>query len=114
MDRLRREFTLDSVAVTRGSKGPLLASGGKHFSLPDSTLDQSLVHPVGAGDSFAAGLLFAILQGWTPETSLQLANLLSGWVVQHVSATPALPHAVLSQIRALAGQAGVATQLRAS
>jgi fructokinase len=109
MERLRVEFSLAAVAITRGSKGALLASEGKLFRLPDSTLDQSLVRPVGAGDSFAAGLLFGIMQGWKPELSLDLANILSGWVVQHVSATPTLPESVLSRVRDSVMLAGEAT-----
>jgi fructokinase len=110
MERLHREFSLDPVAITRGSKGALLLSAGKHLRLPDSTFDQALVHPVGAGDSFAAGLLFGIMQGWRPQESLQLANILSSWVVQNVSATPLLPENVLAQIRALADDRTVIAQ----
>jgi fructokinase len=105
MDRLQREFSLDAVAVTRGSKGALLASEGQHLQLPDSTFDQAQVHPVGAGDSFAAGLLFGILQGWRPEDSLQMAEILSSWVVQHASATPPLPGDVLAQVQDLMSKA---------
>jgi fructokinase len=110
MDRLCRDYALDAIALTRGSKGALLASGGRHLALADSTLDQAQVHPVGAGDSFAAGLLFGMIQEWTPEESLELANLLSSWVVQQVSATPSLPEAMLLQIRDMAS---AATKLRA-
>jgi sugar/nucleoside kinase (ribokinase family) len=109
MERLRVDFSLAAVAITRGPKGALLASDGKLFRLPDSTLDQSLVRPVGAGDSFAAGLLFGIMQGWAPEHSLDLANILSSWVVQHASATPPLPESVLSQVRDLTMLAGDVT-----
>jgi len=114
MEWLGREFGLDAVAVTRGAKGALLVSRGKHLRLPDSTFDQARVHPVGAGDSFAAGLLFGIMQGWLPEDSLALANLLSSWVVQHLSATPPLNGDVLAAIRDLAARAGATTTRRAS
>jgi len=108
IERLQDEFSLTAVAITRGPKGALLRSQGRSLSLPDSELDQGLVHPVGAGDSFAAGLLFGIMQGWAPEHSLQLANILSSWVVQHVSATPTLPKSVLCEVRELATRAGMA------
>ncbi len=101
MERLRVEFLLAAVAITRGSKGALLVSQGKHLRLPDSMLDQSLVRPVGAGDSFAAGLLFGIMQGWSAEHSLELAETLSNWVAQHVLATPPLPESVLTKVRGL-------------
>jgi len=111
MERLRKEFSLHAVAVTRGPKGALLAADGNQLNLPDSGLDQALVHPVGAGDSFAAGMLFGIMQGWTPEDSLELANILSSCVVLHVSATPPLPGSVLSEVRDLVLRAGKTTAL---
>jgi sugar/nucleoside kinase (ribokinase family) len=105
MERLARDFALDAVAVTRGSKGALLWGDGRLLRLADSVLDQSMVHPVGAGDSFAAGLLFGILQEWMLEESLELANILSSYVVQQVSATPRLPVRVLTVISELADRA---------
>jgi fructokinase len=101
MERLRADFSLTAVAVTRGPKGALLTWEGRQFRLPDSRIDQSEVHPVGAGDSFAAGLLFGMIQGWAPEECLALAEILSSWVVRHVSATPPLPESILAQVRSL-------------
>ncbi len=109
VDRLAASYSLSAVAITRGAKGALLSANGKHFRLPDSTLDQKLVRPVGAGDSFGAGLLFGITQGWTPEHSLELANTLSNFVVLQVSATPPLPEGVLSRVRDLALRAAPKT-----
>lgn len=105
MEQLRADYELSAVAITRGAKGALLATDGKQLSLPDSALDQKLVRPVGAGDSFAAGLLFGIAQGWPPEYSLELANILSNWVVLHVSATPPLPESVLCRVQDLVSRA---------
>jgi fructokinase len=103
-DRMRwlcEEFSLEAIAVTRGPKGALLLASGRLLQLPDSQIDQTLVHPVGAGDAFAAGLLFGAIQNWEPVRWLEIANLLSDWVVLHVSATPALTPAVRSAVRAV-------------
>jgi fructokinase len=108
MERLRVAFSLTAVAITRGPKGALVSSGGEQLALPDSDLDQRLVHPVGAGDSFAAGLLFGIMEGWATAHCLELADILSSWVVQHVSATPPLGANVLTEVRNLAVRAGAA------
>lgn len=105
MEQLRSDFCLAAVAITRGPKGALLACGGRQLRLPDSELDQKLVRPVGAGDSFSAGLLFGMMHGWAPELSLELANILSNWVVLHVSATPPLPEDVLAKVRGLVARA---------
>jgi len=101
MERLRVAYSLTAVAITRGSKGALLFSNGQQVQLPDSALEQSLVHPVGAGDAFAAGLLFGIIQGWAPEQSLALADLISSYVVRQISATPSFPADLLAKIREL-------------
>jgi fructokinase len=111
---LSKEYALDAVAITRGSKGACLFAEGRHLMLPDSTFDQALVHPVGAGDAFAAGLLFGMMQGWIPEQSMGLANMLSSFVVQQVSATPLLPAALVAQIRELADAANRTETLQAS
>jgi sugar/nucleoside kinase (ribokinase family) len=72
------------------------------------------VHPVGAGDAFAAGLLFGLMQDWTPEQSMELANILSSFVVMQVSATPLLPGTILAQIRAMASNANTSGTFEAS
>jgi fructokinase len=113
MEWLCAQFALDAVAITRGAKGACLFTEGRHLSLPDSTFDQALVHPVGAGDAFAAGLLFGMMQGWRPEQSMELANMVSSFVVQQVSATPFLPEGVVARIRALAAAANRTAMLQA-
>jgi sugar/nucleoside kinase (ribokinase family) len=105
MERLCEDFSLDAVAITRGSRGACLYSKGKHVTLPDSTIDQALVHPVGAGDAFAAGLLFGMMEGWTPEQTMQLAEAVSSFVVRQVSATPFLDETAVAEIRELASAA---------
>lgn len=104
-ERLRVDYSLSAVAITRGSKGALLFSNGSQFQLPDSDLDQSLVHPVGAGDSFAAGLLYGLIHHWAPEHSLALADLVSSYVVRQVSATPQFTHDLLDKLRTLSHRA---------
>jgi len=109
LDRMRlsaewlcKEFSLDAIAITRGPKGACLFTKGRYLTLPDSTIDQALVHPVGAGDAFAAGLLFGMMEGWIPEQSMELAKIVSSFVVQQVSATPFLDETLLAEIRTLA------------
>jgi fructokinase len=114
MEWLSKEFSLHAVAITRGAKGARLLTEGRHLALPDSTFDQALVHPVGAGDAFAAGLLFGLMQDWTPEQSMELANILSSFVVMQVSATPLLPGTILAQIRAMASNANTSGTFEAS
>lgn len=90
MELLMKKYSPFAVAVTRGARGALCLGCGRRFTLPDSRLNQDHIHPVGGGDAFSAGLLFGITQGWTLDSSLGLANIMSNSVVQHVSATPQL------------------------
>lgn len=105
MEWLRDQFSLDAIAVTRGPRGALYLADSVLLRLPDSQIKQSLVHPVGAGDAFAAGLLFAAVQRWSPQDSLNLADLLSNFVVLHASATPTLSAAIVTAVEELVGRA---------
>jgi fructokinase len=113
-ESLCKDFSLDAIAITRGPKGACLFTNGRHLTLPDSTVDQALVHPVGAGDAFAAGLLFGMMEGWIPEHGMELANIVSSFVVQQVSATPFLHETVLADIRMLADVADRTVNIQAS
>jgi len=106
MSMLAAQFDLAIVALTRGAKGALVLGDKKRYRLGDSSLPQDQVHPVGAGDAFAAGLLFGRMQGWDLAFSLELADLMATWVVQHVGATPALSQQLAQQIFSLSGRAG--------
>ena len=101
MQALREKYEVEAIAVTRAAKGALVLSNGSRFRLKDSTIPQDEVHPVGAGDSFAAGLLFGVVQGWETEYSLELAEMLSTWVVTLISATPLLSPEMVERIRNL-------------
>ena len=105
MQQILSTYDLAAITVTRGPLGALLLGQGKRLRLADSTLPAHLVHPVGAGDSFAAGLLFGIVRGWSLEDALALAEIISSWVVLHVAATPTLTPDILAKIRTLAAKA---------
>jgi fructokinase len=105
MEWLRDQFSLDAIAVTRGPRGALFLADSVLLRLPHSQIEQSLVHPVGAGDAFAAGLLFGAVQRWSPQDSLNLADLLSNFVVLHVSATPTLSSEIVTAVEELVARA---------
>jgi len=108
MSMLAAEFGLSVVALTRGFRGALILNGREKFHLKDSTLPQNQVHPVGAGDSFAAGLLFGRIQRWEMRFCLELAELMANWVVQHISATPRLTEKMKQALIELNSRAGAA------
>lgn len=105
MSMLAEEFGLSIVALTRGAKGALVLGDNKRYRLGDSSLPQEDVHPVGAGDAFAAGLLFGRIQGWEIASCLSLAEVMATWVVLHVSATPTLTEEITRKILAIGQRA---------
>jgi sugar/nucleoside kinase (ribokinase family) len=102
MAQFLRKYQLCAITVTRGRRGALLLGERDRLRLPDSTLPLERVHPVGGGDSFAAGLLFGIVSKWSMENSLKLAEMLATWAVTYEAATHRLTPEILRHIRALA------------
>ena len=61
-----------TVAVTMGSEGALLASGGEMKHVP--AFQVKVVDSTGAGDAFMGGLSFGLLRGWDLATAGLFAN----------------------------------------
>jgi fructokinase len=107
MAKLREHYKLPTVVLTRGAQGALLLSEDERIELPDSTLDQRQIHPVGAGDAFSAGLLYSLTQGLPLSLCARIADRLASWVTGFASATPALTPEMLREIKALKEQSKV-------
>jgi ribokinase len=60
------------VVVKQGAAGSLVRAGGETVALP--ALPTEARDAVGAGDTFDAGFLFGLLQGWPPATALAFGN----------------------------------------
>jgi sugar/nucleoside kinase (ribokinase family) len=79
------------VAVTLGANGSLVVE----TSGEESVMTTVPVHPVervvdttGAGDSFAAGFLYGVVNRLGPERSARLGSLAASEVVSHLGARP--------------------------
>lgn len=101
MARLRKQYGLYAVAVTRGGKGAMLMTEEVRVQLEDSRLKPDEIHPVGAGDAFSAGLLYGLTQGLPLEKSARLADRLASWVTQYESSTPRLTEEIKRELRAI-------------
>jgi fructokinase len=84
--RLLREYDLQLVCVTRGSRGSLLVSRqGKHRH-PGFRIH--VADTIGAGDAFTAALVHHYLRGASLARMNKAANSLGSWVASQSGATP--------------------------
>lgn len=90
-----------AVAVTLGADGCLIADReGTRVRVPAAPVD-AVVDSTGAGDSFAAGFLYGVVNQLGPETSARLGALAAAEVVSHLGARP------VTGLRDLAAAAGL-------
>lgn len=68
-----------SIALTDGAGGSFLHFGGEAIAIGPHAVDA--VDTTGAGDAYAAGLLYGLAGGLPPETSGRIASLFSSRVV---------------------------------
>ena len=74
-----------TAIVTKSEKGCDIFSAGNNFSLPTQEVTQ-LIDTTGAGDAFAAGLLYSINNGFDLKKSATLANVIAGKIIQKFGA----------------------------
>jgi len=97
MEKLARQFELQTVALTRGNRGSLLYSRGKWSEHPGASA--KVVDTVGAGDSFTAAVAIGLLRNWDLDVINERANGLAAFVCSQPGATPALPKAITAPFR---------------
>jgi fructokinase len=98
-ERLLAAFpSLQTVAITRGSRGSLLVTReawDEHPGFPVKVAD-----PIGAGDAFTAAIAHSMLRGAGLATLNEAGNRWGAWMASHSGAMPALPNAVRVAITA--------------
>ena len=88
-----------TVAVTLGAAGCVVAGESGRVTVPAAPVGR-VVDTTGAGDSFAAGFLYGVVNDLGPETSARLGGLAAAEVVAHMGARP---QADLAALAAAAG-----------
>lgn len=73
------------AAVTRGAEGCVVVDEDGAQSVPQDQID-NVVDTTGAGDAFAAGLLYGISHGLSLPVSAKLGNLAAGRVITQYGA----------------------------
>lgn len=79
-------YNLRGVCVTRGEAGAALLLDDVYREAPAPRVD--VVDTVGAGDAFAAGLGYGLIQSWTVSEILSAATRLGAFVASRDGAIP--------------------------
>jgi len=61
------------------------------LSISDPVDLTEILSPVGAGDAFCAGVIFAIHQGWSAEQALQIGHRAAAAALKNVTASEGIP-----------------------
>ena len=88
------------ACVTRGEKGSVILSEGGVEPIPAAKVDH-VVDTTGAGDQYAAGVMFGLARGLSPAIAGRLGALAAAEVIQHYGPRPQ------TSLKALAQQAGL-------
>jgi len=74
------------AAITRSEKGSLIISGSESWVAPVTAAP--VVDATGAGDQYAAGVLYGITHGLSLMDAAKLGNLAAGEVISHIGPRP--------------------------
>lgn len=73
------------ACVTRGAKGSVLISADETVTVPADPVEK-VVDTTGAGDQYAAGVLFGLTQGHDLATCGRIGSMMGGEVISHYGA----------------------------
>lgn len=85
---------VELAAITRSEKGSLLVHGDERIEVPAHPVDR-LVDTTGAGDLYAAGVLYGLTHDKSLAESGRLGSIAAAEVISHYGARPLTP---LSQL----------------
>ena len=71
-----RDAGASEVAVRVGARGAVVAQDGEAVEVPPHAVEE-VVDEIGAGDGFAAGFAYGLLQGWGPVACARAGNLIA-------------------------------------
>ena len=71
-----------NIAITDGERGSILCFNGTTYNIPPSIVTP--IDTTGAGDSYAAGLLYGLTSGYSLEDSGSIASFYASRVVSQI------------------------------
>ena len=88
------------AAATRGAEGSVLVLNGSRTAIPAAPVDK-VVDTTGAGDQYAAGVLYGLARGLEPLACGRLGALAAAEVIGHYGPRPQTPLKALAQAQGL-------------
>ncbi len=86
MQQLRDRYSLETLCVTLGPDGAALLNESGFFR--QAGFQVEVADTIGSGDAFLAGFLYKMLQGETPQKTLEFACATGAFVATKQGATP--------------------------
>ena len=78
---------VDLAAVTRGAEGSVIVTADQVIEIPAEPVT-NIVDTTGAGDLYAAGVLFGLTQGYELESAGRIGSICAAEVISHYGARP--------------------------
>jgi sugar/nucleoside kinase (ribokinase family) len=92
------------AVLTRGAKGCIVVADGKSLVVPAQSVSR-VVDATGAGDMFAAGVVFGLSHGMSLDQSARLGCFAAAEIISQVSARPEVRLLHSAVLRGLLGNA---------
>jgi 2-dehydro-3-deoxygluconokinase len=89
-DAVLAALDVPGAVVRVGERGALVAVGGEVSEVTPPSTEQ-VVDEIGAGDAFAAGFAYGLLQGWPPERCTHAANVVAAAALRGTGDWETLP-----------------------
>ena len=94
-----RARILEAATALQGAKPVILPTGPPalwldepaRWSSPEPINPAEILSPVGAGDAFCAGIIYAIHENWTAEQALHLGHRAAAAALKSVTASEGIP-----------------------
>src|SRR4029079_12074618 len=88
------------ATVIRGDGSTVVTAVGEAVEVTPTRAEE-VVDEIGAGDAFAAGFVFGLLQGWESAACARAGHVIAGWALRGTGDWETLPY--LADVRELLG-----------
>ena len=88
------EAATSVAAITRGAKGSLIVCGDDRIEIPPVPIER-VVDTTGAGDLYAAGVLYGLARGLTLAECGHIGSVAAAEIISHFGGRPETPLATL-------------------